>query len=186
MEYVVVRAVRPTFLNLQLPQEVGEILQYDAPEALELRGPGRGLAFLSRVPGVLRVVSAFQAREVLGMETLGNRYIAQTRPSHKLVFNLPQPVQQYLGLKVESHGPESPKTTDDVLIWFVPAPEYYEFRAQQRTRRGWTGPTPGGIPHVYLARSLLPLDPALELMEKHIETVDWRPRLEHVIRPRAR
>lgn len=187
MEYVILHALRPTYLNLQLPKEAAVFLGYDAGEALRFRSPGRGIAFLSRGPDVVRVISSFQAREILPVETLNDRYIGFTRPSRKLVFNLPQTVQQHLGLKVEARGPHGQKMTDDSLVWFIPAPEYYEFAAVLRAGRRWLGPGPGGFPHLYLTKSLFPLDPDLEAAERAVETLDWRPRLSTASRlPRVR
>ncbi len=187
MEYVVVRAVRPTWLNLQLPTEVATLIQYRPEELRGLRAPGRGIAFLARGPGVARVVATFRAGNVLAIETLHNRYIAPARLTEKLVFNLPEAVEEHLRLKIQRRGPNGLKSTDDALIWFMPAPEYYEFRAREWAEKEWTGPSGGPLAHVYLAKSLGPFAEGLSELETRIEDVEWRPRLDALVRvPRAR
>lgn len=181
MEYVVLRAVHPTWLAAQLPAEVATLIQFDPKAVRELRSPSRGLSFLARGPGIVRVVGSYASREIVPVETVRNRFIAPARVSERLLFNLPAAVVRHLGLRTELRPPAGAKATDDGLIWFVPAPEYYEFRALERSPRGWGGPSPGGFAHVYLARSVLPLGPAFDQLaplEARIETEDWRPRLE--------
>ena len=181
MEYVVLRAVHPTWLAAQLPTEVAELIEYRPNEVRDLRSPGRGIAFLARGPGLVRVVASYAAREILAVETVRNRYIAPARLSDKLLFNIPGAVVRHLGLQVAPRGPNGTKATDDTLLWFLPAPEYYEYRAQERSARGWNGPTPGGFAHVYLAKSLLPLERdlgELSALESRIESEEWRPRVE--------
>lgn len=187
MEYVVLRAVHPTWLNLQLPQEVAELIEYRPDEVRGLREPARGIAFLARGPGTVRVVAAFRAREVLAVETVHDRFIAPARLSEKLVFNLPGAVLRHLGLQVQPRGPNGTRATDDGVIWFLPAPEYYEYRAQERSRTGWNGPSPGGFAHVYLAKSVVPLAGDLSDLEDRIEREEWRPRMEAIAKtPRTR
>ena len=186
MEYVVVRAIRPTWLNLQLPTEVAALIQYRPEEMRNLRAPGRGVAFLARGPGVVRVVATFRAGDVLAIETLHNRYIAPARLTDKLVFNLPEAVEHHLRLKVQRRGPNQLRSTDDGLIWFLPAPEYYEYRAREWTGKEWTGPSNGPMAHVYLAKSIVPVAEDLAELESRIEAVEWRPRLDAIQRaPRA-
>lgn len=181
MEYVVLRATRPTYLNTQLPSEAAELIQFDPPHARGMRDLHRGIVFFARGPGLARVVSALQAQDVLAGEMAQNRYLATARVSERLLFNIPIQVQKHLELRTEQKGSDGPRTTDDSVIWFMPAPEYYEFRALQRRERSWAGPSGGGVAHVYVARSILPLDrqltPLTEL-ETRIEWDEWRPRLE--------
>lgn len=190
MEYVVVRAVHPTYLSVQLPVEVGELIQFRPTEVRDLRSPGRGISFLARGHGIARVIASHAAGELLALETVQNRYIASARVSPRLLFSLPSQVIEHLGLQTRLKGPSGVKSTDDGLLWFVPAPEYYEFRARERTPRGWSGPSTGGFAHVYLTRSVLPLGPAfqeLEALESRLESEEWRPRLEalqHAVRAR--
>ncbi|HZY70451.1 MAG TPA: hypothetical protein VFF67_05675 [Thermoplasmata archaeon] len=189
MEYVILRAAHPTWMNLQLPTEVAEIIQYHPTELKELRQPSRGVAFLARGPGIVRVVPTFRAREVLPIETVRNRYIAPAHLTEKLLFTIPGPVARHLGIQVQARGPHDARATDDSVMWFLPAPEYYQFRTDSRTERGWTGPRPAGYAHVYLAKSLIPLTRDLSDLESRIEQEEWRPRLEaleRVVRPRGR
>jgi hypothetical protein len=187
MEYVILKAAHPTWLNLQLPSEVSTLIQFDPKEVRELRNPGRGIAFLARGPGVVRVVASYRSPEILAIETIRNRFIAPARLTDKLVFSLPITVIRHLGLQTRPHGKNAGRTTDDGLIWFLPAPEYYEFRARERTEKGWTGPSTGGLAHMYLSKSLLPFSRDLEDLEARIEAEDWRPRidaLQKAVRPR--
>lgn len=181
MEYVVLRAARPTYLNTQLPTEAAELIQFDPPDARGMRDYHRGIVFLARGPGIARVVTAFQAQDVLPGEMAQNRYLGVARVSERLLFNIPVPVQKHLGVRSESREPNGPRSTEDSLIWFLPAPEYYEYRALQRRARSWAGPSGGGVAHVYLAKSILPLDrqlsPLTEL-ETRIEWDEWRPRID--------
>jgi hypothetical protein len=177
-EYVVLKALHPTYLNLQMPTEVGEVIQYDPAELRGLHAPAQGISFLTRGAGVVRVVPSFRAGAILPLETVRNRYLATARLSEKLVFNLPEAVILHLGLKVQTRTPRELRFTDDGLVWFLPAPEYYEYRARQRTGKGWRGPATGELAHVYLARSLIPWTAELEEIERRIDVEEWRPQLE--------
>lgn len=178
MEYVILRAAHPTWLTLQLPGEVAQLIQYDPEEVRDLRTPGRGIAFLARGPGIVRVVASMRASDVLAIETVRNRFIATARLTDKLVFNLPVPVVRHLGLQTQPRGPNDARATDDSILWFLPAPEYYEFRGRERSDKGWTGPSPGGFAHVYLSKSLVPFPAELGELEARIEGEEWRPRIE--------
>src|SRR5579859_1629792 len=85
MEYVVVRALHPTWLNVQLPTEVANLIQFNPREVRDLRSPGRGISFLARGPGIVRVVASYAAREIIPVETVRNRFIAPARVSEKLL-----------------------------------------------------------------------------------------------------
>lgn len=183
MEYVVLRAAHPTWLSLQLPNEVAELIQYRPEEVRDLRQPGRGIAFLARGPGIVRVVSTFRSPDMIAIETVHNRFIAPARLTEKLVFNLPVPVTRHLGLQTAPRGPNSVRATDDSIVWFLPAPEYYEYRAQESEGKGYRGPSPGGPAHVYLAKSILPIAPSLSELESRIDSEEWRPRAEALHRP---
>lgn len=176
-EYVVLRAGHPTYLNLQLPREVADLIEYAPPTQERFAPPGHGIAFLARGPGVLRVVPTARVADILPLETLHRRFLAAAHLSEKLLFNLPQAVVDHLGLKVQGRtGRESP-FTDDGLLWFLPAPEYYEFRARQRQGKPWKGPATGGLAHLYLARSVIPGPEELDALERRIDLEEWRPRL---------
>jgi hypothetical protein len=177
-EYVVLKAGHPTYLNLQMPTEVAEVIQYDTREVRHLQAPARGIAFLSRGPAVVRVVPTFRANELLPVETLHNRYLATASLSDKLVFTLPEAVIHHLGIKVQNSTERESRFTDDGLLWFLPAPDYYEFRARQRAVGVWEGPSSGGLAHVYLARSLIPWAGGLEETDRRIDVEEWSPRLQ--------
>jgi hypothetical protein len=176
MEYVIVRASHPTWLTMQLPTEVGQLICYD-PTVDRGGVAARSISFLARGPGIARVVATYPAREALAVETVQERLLATARPGERLLFTLPAPVAQHLGLKVYAKG-DRVKGTDDSVVWFVPAPEYYEFRSVVDHARSWHGPSSGPFAHVYLARSLVPFPRELgELaaLEIRVEEEEWRP-----------
>ncbi len=177
MEYVAVKAVHPSWLTMQLPQEVAEFIQYH-PEGGRERTPSRTIAFFARGVGIVRVLAAHPGREVLAVETVRNRLLALARPGDRLLFNIPAPILKHLGVQVYSRGPKAGRGTTDTLLWMVPAPEYYEYRATLDRGEGWKGPSSGGFAHVYLTKSLLPLPKELDRLsdvEYQIEEEEWRP-----------
>jgi hypothetical protein len=179
VEYVIVRATHPTWLTMQLPAEVADLLQY-RPEEGTYREASRSVSFLARGPGVARLIATHPAREALAVETVRNRLLATARPGDRLLFTLPAPVVQHLGLKVYVRGPHL-RGTDDSLVWMVPAPEYYEYRSIVGAGKRWTGPSSGPFAHVYVAKSLVPLPRELGQMaesEYQIEEEEWRPAVE--------
>jgi hypothetical protein len=182
MEYVILEAQHPKWLNLHLPNEVAELLEFRAAEVRDLRSPGRGLSFLSRGPGTVRIVGSLAAAEILPLETVRNRFISQSTVSVRGIFNLPGAVSRHLGIQVAPRPDSEMRGTDDQIVWFLPAPEYYEFRAVQRMGRPWTGPATGGFAHVYLRRAILPMEPELASLETGIEAAEWRPRLAALAR----
>lgn len=176
MEYVVVWASHPSWMTLQLPRDVAELIGY-RPEAGALRDPSRTISFLARGRGVARVVATHPTREALAVETVRSRFLASARPGDRHVFALPTALVRHLGLRVTQRGPRAGRGSDDGLVWFVPAPEYYEFRAVVEDARAWTQPSSGPFAHVYLTRSLYPFPEAvagLAALEAAIEE-EWRP-----------
>ena len=188
MEYVVVRAMHPTWLTLQLPTEVASLLRYD-PGAPGSGEASRSISFLARGPGIARVIATHPGREALAVETVRSRLLATARPGDRLLFTLPTPLAQHLGLQVYARGPRV-RGTDDSLLWFVPAPEYYEFRSVTAAGHPWTGPSGSSMAHVYVAKSLIPLPrdlAGLAATENRIEETEWRPgvaALQRIGRPR--
>ncbi|MFI5415679.1 MAG: hypothetical protein ACHQ16_08580, partial [Candidatus Lutacidiplasmatales archaeon] len=94
------------------------------------------------------------------------------------IFNLPGAVARHLGIQTAVRPDSEVRGTDDQIVWFLPAPEYYEFRGMQRLGRPWVGPSTGGYAHVYIRRALLPMEPDLARLESEIRADEWRPRLE--------
>jgi hypothetical protein len=179
MEYVIVRAMHPTWLTMQLPTEVAQMIQF-APGAGDPTPASRSISFLSRGSGVARVIATHPAREALAVETVRGRLLSSARPGERLLFTLPAPVVQHLGLHVYSRGPRV-RGTDDSLVWFLPAPEYYEYRSVVERGKAWTGPSGAPFAHVYLAKSLLPppyRPRELAELEFRIEDEEWRPGVE--------
>ena len=189
MEYVVVRATHPSWLTMQLPGEVADLLRFRPEEEGPHREPSRTISFLARGPGFVRVIAAGPAREALAVEAVRNRLVASARPGDRHLFTLPAPVVQHLGLQAYSRGPRL-RGTDDTLVWFVPAPEYYEYRSVVEAGKPWTGPTGSPFARVYLAKSLLPFPREfgqLAELEYRIEEEEWRPAvdaLQRVVRAR--
>jgi len=176
MEYVVLWASHPSWMTLQLPREVADLIGY-RPEAGAQRDPSRTVSFLARGPGVARVVATHPAREALAVETVRSRFLATARPGDRHVFTLPTALVGHLGLRVTQRGPRAGRGSDDGLVWFVPAPEYYEYRAVVDDGRAWTQPSSGPLAHVYLTRSLYPFPEAVQglaALEEQIEE-EWRP-----------
>ncbi|HTS33034.1 MAG TPA: hypothetical protein VMI55_03740 [Thermoplasmata archaeon] len=176
MEYVVVWASHPSWMTLQLPRDVAELIGY-RPEAGVQRDSSRTISFLSRGPGVARVVATAPAREALAVETVRSRLLATARPGDRHVFAFPTALVGHLGLRVTQHGPRAGRGSDDGIVWFVPAPEYYEYRAVVDEGRPWTQPSSGPFAHVYLTRSLYPFPEAvagLAELEAQIEE-EWKP-----------
>ncbi len=188
MEYVVVWASHPSWMTLQFPRDVAELLDFrpeDGPE----RDARRSISFLARGPGVARVVATHPAREALAVETVRSRFLATVRPGERHVFSLPNALVAHLGLRMMQRGPRAGRGSDDGLVWLVPAPEYYEYRSVKDAGRPWTAPSSGPFARVYVTRSLYPFPAAvggLEALETAIEE-EWRPAirlLQKVARPR--
>ncbi len=180
MEYVIVRATHPTWLTMQLPSEVADLLRFRPEGEGAHREASRTVAFVARGPGFARVLASLPAREALAVETVRNRLIASARPGDRLLFTLPAPVVHHLGLQAFSRGPRL-RGTDDSLVWFVPAPEYYEYRSVVENGKSWTGPSGSPFAHVYLAKSLLPFSREfgqLAELEYRIEEEEWRSAVE--------
>ena len=188
MEYVVVWASHPSWMTLQFPRNVAEILGYH-PEEGSQRDASRTISFLGRGSGVARVVATHPAREALAVETVRSRFLASARPGDRHVFTLPTALVTHLGLRVAQRGPRAGRGSDDGLVWFVPAPEYYEYRSVVDGGREWTQPSNAPFAHVYLTRSLYPFPEALAslaALEEQIEE-EWRPAirmLQRVGKPR--
>jgi hypothetical protein len=173
MEYVILRASHPTYLNLQLPGEVAQLIEFDASEDRAGRTLARSVAFFARGTGVARVVSSARAGSQIPIETVRERLLATARLTDKLVFSLPEALSRHLGLHLQPREVGGPRMTDDGILWFLPAPEYYEFRAQERAGKSWTGIRGGGMARVYVAKSELPGYPELERLENRIEQEEW-------------
>ena len=179
MEYVIVRATHPTWLTMQLPAEVAELICFH-PETGAHRDSSRTISFLARGPGVARVIASHPAREALAIETVRNRLIASARPGERHLFTLPAPVVEHLGLHVYSRGPKL-RGTDDRIVWLVPAPEYYEYRSVVEAGKTWSGPSGSPFARVYVTKSLVPFPKELQSLaeaEYRVEEEEWGPAVE--------
>ena len=96
---------------------------------------------------------------------------------------------QHLGVQILPRGPKDARSTDDGLLWFVTAPEYYEYRGRERLEKDVDRAVDRG------ARPRLPREvgapapgefPDLSDLEARIERGGVVPRLEAVQRLPAR
>ena len=176
MEYVVLRSSHPTWLTLQLPLDTVELLRFRAPSAHAATDGTGSITFLARGPGIARVLSTHLSREVLAIESVRERLIASARPGERHLFSLPNALLDHLGMQVSVRGPRGGKGTDDQLLWFLPAEEYYDFRAREAAGSPWRGPSLDGSAHVYVAKALLPAPRGLASLaatEERIEREEW-------------
>lgn len=176
MEYVVVRSSHPTWLTTQLPADAVGLLKFRPPSAHSVSDGTGAISFLSRGAGIARVVASHLSRETLAFESVRGRLLATSRPGARHLFSLPTALLAYLGVEVSVRGPREGKSTDDQLLWFVPAEEYYSFRRAQAEGSAWHGPGAGGSGHVYLAKAILPPPRGLaqlRAMDAAIERTEW-------------
>jgi hypothetical protein len=189
MEYVVLWASHPSWMTLQFPRNVAELLGYRPEEDGPARDASRSISFLARGPGVARVVATHPAREAIAVETVRSRFLATVRPGERHVFSLPNALVAHLGLRVTQRGPRAGRGSDDGIVWIVPAPDYYEYRSVMDRDRPWTAPSSGPFARVYVTRSLYPFPESVERLDA-VETAieaEWRPAirlLQKVARPR--
>lgn len=178
MEYVVLATTHPTWLNLKLPGDAQRVLGY-RPRPDDPTGASRTISFVSRGPGVARVLPTYAMREALAVESLRGRFLAAARLSAPLLFSLPAPVLRHLEVELVS-PPGRSRSTDDTVMWFLPASEYYAFRRAERTEpAGEPGERPAV--HLYLSRATLPpLRGFAQLaeVERQIERDEWAPGVE--------
>lgn len=177
MEFVVVWASHPSWLTLQLPKDVAELIGYRPEEGVE-HDSSRTISFLARGPRIARVVATHRAREALAIETVRGRLVASARPGDRRIFTLPNALTEYLGLRVLQRGPRAGRGTGDGLIWLAPAPEFYEFRSVVDEGKSYTGPSSGPFATVYVTNALYPFPSGMADLsdrEKHIEEAEWRP-----------
>ncbi len=177
MEFVVVWASHPTWLTLQLPKDVSELIGYRPEDGAE-RYTSRTISFLARGPQVARVVATGRAREALAVETVRGRLIASARPGDRRIFTLPNALTEYLGLRILQRGPRAGRGTGDGLVWFAPAPDFYEFRSVADEGKEYSGPSSGPFAAVYVTNALYPFPAGIDDLserEKRIEETEWRP-----------
>ncbi|MCI4365214.1 MAG: hypothetical protein L3K10_04030 [Thermoplasmata archaeon] len=184
MEFVIVWASHPSWLTLQLPKDVAELIGYRPEEGSE-RDASRTISFLARGPRIARVVATRPAREVLAIETVRGRLIASARPGDRRIFTLPGALLDHLGVRVLQRGPRAHRGTDDGLVWFAPAPEFYEFRSLTAEGKPYSQPSNGPFGSVYVTNALYPFPRGLAELperEKEIEENEWRPAVRMVQR----
>ncbi|MEM0128762.1 MAG: hypothetical protein QXG65_01145 [Thermoplasmata archaeon] len=176
VEYVALRSVHPTWLTMQLPDDAAALLRYRAPTPQSGVDRTGSISFLARGPGIARVVASHLAKEALALEQVRDRFLANARPGDRRLFSVPSALLEHLSLEVHVAGPRGGRRTDDQVLWFLPAPEYYAYRAAESSGTEWTGPSIGGMAHLYVAKAVLPSTRALgalQEMEGAIEGDEW-------------
>jgi len=137
-----------------VPNDVAELLGCQMSELKGLHRPARAIAFLSRGQGNVRALGSYRSAEMLAGEMAANRVIAMAQLTEKLVFNIPAALEEYLGIQTYPRGGAGTRGTDDMLVWFMPEDEYYEYRSQTRDSKPFRGLASGNIPRVYLTKSI--------------------------------
>jgi len=106
------------------------------------------------------------------------RLIASARPGDRRIFTLPNALTEYLGLRVLQRGPRAGRGTGDGLVWFAPAPDFYEFRSVTDEGGTYTKPSNAPFAPVYVTTALYPFPSGLADLperERQIEEHEWRP-----------
>jgi len=152
--HVVLKAIHPSWCTTQVPNDVAELLGCQMSELKGLHRPARAIAFLSRGQGNVRALGSYRSAEMLAGEMAANRVIAMAQLTEKLVFNIPAALEEYLGIQTYPRGGAGTRGTDDMLVWFMPEDEYYEYRSQTRDSKPFRGLASGNIPRVYLTKSI--------------------------------
>ena len=177
MEYVALRSSHPTWLTMQLPSDAVELLKFRSPSPhAPVDGTG-SITFVARGPGIARAIATHLSREALAVESVRERLLASARPGARHLFSLPAAHLAHLGVSVSVRGPRAGKGTDDQILWFLPAEEYYAYRKAEVEGTPWHGPSLGGSAHLYLSKALLPPPRtmgALAATEDQIEEVEWK------------
>ena len=135
---VVLKAVHPTWCNLQLPRDVVQIL------GLTPGIPFQTVHFLESEGRRARVAIS---RE----ECMNARSVASAQLTEKMIFNLPTALAHHLGIQISKTN--QGRTTDDMLVWFTPSDQYYRYRRAARDGQRPTGLSPGKEPKIYVSRN---------------------------------
>ncbi|MHB1435469.1 MAG: hypothetical protein ACYCPN_05805 [Thermoplasmata archaeon] len=180
MEYVILRAVHPSRLITQLPREVAELMGFPVGGTLG-RTDSRSISFLGRGDGLVRVVATYPVREAIALESIRGRLLGSAQFGEKFIFSLPTTVLGHLGVQVRSAEGRPGRVTADSLLWFLPSPEYYQYRGATADGGAWAGPLgEADLAHIYLARSHLPLPKDISDLyerDRDIESQEWAPSL---------
>jgi len=180
VEYVILRAVHPSRLITQLPREVAELMGFPVGVTMG-RTDSRSISFLGRGDGVARVVATYPVREAIALESIRGRLLGSAQFGEKFIFSLPTSVLGHLGVQVRSGEGRPGRATADSLLWLLPSPEYYQYRADTADGAAWAGPLDeSDLAHIYLTRSRIPLpNGLLDLYERdrEIESQEWAPSL---------
>lgn len=164
--WVILKAGHPSWCYAQLPTEVAEMIGLKTEALVGASKPARMIAFLKRSSGVVRVISMAGSPELLSKEMARDRVLATALPSEKLVFNFPDALEQYLGLRTyasKAHPGQS--RTKDSVAWVLRVDEYDRYR--DATQEGGSFVMkPGEEMHVYFAKSqFMGILPQMAVME---------------------
>ena len=132
--------------SMQLSRDVSDFLRFH-PEHSGGRHPSnRHLAFLSRVPGILRVLPEALSPWFVALEDERRRLLA-------LGLGEPEPpvlLPPEGGRTPRDHDPPAPgsgiRSTEDTFTWFVPAPEYLRVQGRRPKAPGVGRSVPGWVP----------------------------------------
>jgi hypothetical protein len=139
-----------------MPYDVADLLGCQRDDLKGLHRPARSLAFLARGQGTVRVVGLHRSADLLAREMASNTVIAMAQLTEKLVFNIPAALEKYLGVESYPRGNAGTRGTDDMIVWFMPMDEYYEYRTKTRDENAFAGLSSGMLPRIYLSKSVFP------------------------------
>ena len=165
--WVVLWATCPRSNYLALPRDVARILGCTREDLAKLRRSQRAIAFLARPDNTVRVVGMHRHADLVSQALHRNEVvgIAQLTPT-KLTFNIPDAVEEHLGLLTYRRSDEGYVVTGtvDTLAWVMPASEYYPYRRAEREGKPYVPPE--GEAHIYFRKSVFTtVAPALSWME---------------------
>jgi hypothetical protein len=172
--WVVFKTVQPSWGSLALGEEIVELLgapppfkgKADPNSPQPAEDPNkRSIAFLNRGKGRLRVINIYRSAHLFASELTQGKLVGQAMPSVQYIFNMPDAVENYLGVKTELVSERRSRRTLDTVAWLIPASEYYAYH--QATKDGGKYEVPkDGPAHVYLTKSYFPgFFPSVRSME---------------------
>ena len=166
--WLILRAVHPASSSTQLPSEVASLLGIEPHWLATLDKPSRVISFLSRGPGVLRVIANVTAGDLYISELAQHRVIGMAATNPQLVINLPDAVERYLKLTTYQLDRPGLTGTDDSIAWLAPVEEVRALR--RAIRNGQKPPLTGAGAHAYLIKAESDgLLPPLESLERGLE-----------------
>ncbi len=147
MEYNLLYVQQPSAgFSMQLSRDVSDFLRFH-PEHSGGRHPSnRHLAFLSRVPGILRVLPEALSPWFVALEDERRRLLARALVSPNHLFCFPLKAVEHLGITTHPHPGSGIRSTEDTFTWFVPAPEVLRVQGRCPKAPGVGRSVPGWVP----------------------------------------